>query len=224
MAATLATDGSTWSSTTSTPTTRARRLPAPAYSGNPTTTATATADTAPATSKEISGASAPAQFHSTGRSPPSPPGHPQLPQPVGQPHQVAPERALAALGVAADPYPLGSARGRPDRLSRRRKLHARHDRHRRGPEDGSAPAVEPPRLFAYRWARHPDTPVTEGTATRVEFSLTPEGNRTRLRVAESGFTSTDAVKVDQQRHAEANSQGWLQVLDSLQRYAEQRTA
>src|SRR6266516_7379767 len=66
MAATLATDGSTWSSTTSTPTTRARRLPAPAYSANPTTTATATADTAPATSKETSGASAPAQFHSTG--------------------------------------------------------------------------------------------------------------------------------------------------------------
>src|SRR6266702_2198083 len=66
MAATLATDGSTWSSTTSTPTTRARRLPAPAYSANPTTTATATADTVPATSKETSGASAPAQFHSTG--------------------------------------------------------------------------------------------------------------------------------------------------------------
>jgi uncharacterized protein YndB with AHSA1/START domain len=83
--------------------------------------------------------------------------------------------------------------------------------------------VEPPRRFAYRWARHPDTPVTEGTATRVEFTLTPEGNRTRLRVAESGFTGTDAVKVDQQRHAEANSQGWLQVLDSLRRYTEQRT-
>ncbi len=66
--------------------------------------------------------------------------------------------------------------------------------------------------------------MTEGTATRVEFSLTPEGNRTRLRVAESGFTSTDAVKVDQQRHAEANSQGWLQVLDNLRRYGEQRAA
>jgi uncharacterized protein YndB with AHSA1/START domain len=84
--------------------------------------------------------------------------------------------------------------------------------------------VEPPRLFAYRWARHPDTPVTEGTATRVEFTLTPEGNGTRLRVAESGFTKTDAVKVDQERHAQANSQGWLQVLDSLRRYAEQRAA
>lgn len=83
--------------------------------------------------------------------------------------------------------------------------------------------VEPPRRFAYRWARHPDTPVTEGTATLVEFTLTPEGNGTRVRVVESGFARTDAVKVDQQRHADSNSQGWLQVLDSLRRYAEQPT-
>ncbi len=84
--------------------------------------------------------------------------------------------------------------------------------------------VEPPRRFAYRWARHPETPVTESTTTLVEFTLTPEADGTRLHVAESGFTGTDAVKVDQARHAEANSQGWLQVLDSLRRYAEQRTA
>jgi uncharacterized protein YndB with AHSA1/START domain len=84
--------------------------------------------------------------------------------------------------------------------------------------------VEPPRRFAYRWARHPDTPVTQGTATLVEFTLIPEGNGTRVRVVESGFTSTDAVKVDQQRHAEANREGWRQVLDSLRRYGEQRAA
>ena len=84
--------------------------------------------------------------------------------------------------------------------------------------------VEPPHRLTYRWARHPDTPVTEGTATLVEFTLTPEGKGTRVRVVESGFTRTDAVKVDQQRHAEANSQGWLQVLDSLQRFVEQPTA
>jgi uncharacterized protein YndB with AHSA1/START domain len=84
--------------------------------------------------------------------------------------------------------------------------------------------VEPPRLFAYRWARHPDTPVSDGTATRVEFTLTPQGDGTRVRVAESGFASTDAVKVDQARHADSNSHGWLTVLGSLQRYVEQRTA
>lgn len=84
--------------------------------------------------------------------------------------------------------------------------------------------VEPPRRFAFRWARHPDTPVAEGSATLVEFTLTPEGEGTRVRVVESGFASTDAVKVDQARHAEANSQGWRQVLDSLRRYGERHAA
>jgi uncharacterized protein YndB with AHSA1/START domain len=89
---------------------------------------------------------------------------------------------------------------------------------------GIVEQVEPPRRFAYRWARHPDTPVTDATATLVEFTLTPEGDGTRVRVAESGFTGTDALKVDQQRHAEANDQGWRQVLDNLRRYGEQRAA
>jgi uncharacterized protein YndB with AHSA1/START domain len=96
--------------------------------------------------------------------------------------------------------------------------------HEFGKIHGIVEKVEPPRLFAYRWARHPDTPVTEGTATLVEFTLAPEGDGTRVRVVESGFSTTDAVKVDQARHAEANSQGWLQVLGSLRRYVEQHAA
>lgn len=84
--------------------------------------------------------------------------------------------------------------------------------------------VEPPRRFAYRWARHPDTPVSEATATLVEFTLTSVGDGTRVRLVESGFGGTDALKVDQARHAEANSQGWRQVLDNLRRYGEQRAA
>jgi uncharacterized protein YndB with AHSA1/START domain len=84
--------------------------------------------------------------------------------------------------------------------------------------------VDPPRRFSYRWARHPDTPVAEGTATLVEFTLTPDGGSTRVRLVESGFASTDAVKVDQARHAEANSQGWLHALGSLKQYTEQLAA
>src|SRR5260370_27493508 len=66
MAASPARDGSKLSSMTSTPPTRRRSPSPPAYSGNPTPTATATADTAPGISKETSGASALAQFHSMG--------------------------------------------------------------------------------------------------------------------------------------------------------------
>lgn len=93
-----------------------------------------------------------------------------------------------------------------------------------GKFQGVVERVDPPRVFSYRWARHPDTPVAEGTATLVEFTLTPEGDGTRVRVVETGFASTDAVRVDQERHAEANSQGWLQVLDTVRRYAEQTVA
>jgi uncharacterized protein YndB with AHSA1/START domain len=95
--------------------------------------------------------------------------------------------------------------------------------HEFGKVQGVVETVEPPRVFSYRWARHPDTPVTEGTATLVEFTLIPEGGGTRVRLVESGFGGTDAVKIDQQRHADSNNQGWLQVLDSLRQYAE-RTA
>jgi uncharacterized protein YndB with AHSA1/START domain len=93
-----------------------------------------------------------------------------------------------------------------------------------GKFQGIVETVDPPRVFSYRWARHPDTPVAEGTATLVEFTLTPEGDGTRVRVVETGFAGTDAVKVDQERHAEANSQGWLQVLDTLRQYAERTAA
>jgi uncharacterized protein YndB with AHSA1/START domain len=84
--------------------------------------------------------------------------------------------------------------------------------------------VEPPRRFAYRWARHPDTPLSEASATLVEFTLTPAGDGTRVQLVESGFSGTDALKVDQARHAEANSQGWRQVLENLRRYGERRAA
>jgi uncharacterized protein YndB with AHSA1/START domain len=69
-----------------------------------------------------------------------------------------------------------------------------------------------------------DTPVSEATATLVEFTLSPAGDGTRVQLVESGFSGTDALKVDQARHAEANSQGWRQMLDNLRRYGERRAA
>src|SRR6266699_5643469 len=108
MAATSAADGSTWSSMTSTPTTRGRSPPAPAYSGNPTTTATATADTVPATSRETSGASAPAQFHSTGAG--RPPGDAA--------HQIDPicmTQLMSAGGILLARADI-TCRGRPQAL------------------------------------------------------------------------------------------------------------
>src|SRR5687767_5181280 len=56
--------------------------------------------------------------------------------------------------------------------------------------------VEPPRRFAYRWFHysHADDggEHTPANSTLVEFTLTPEGRATRLRVVESGFAGLGA--------------------------------
>jgi uncharacterized protein YndB with AHSA1/START domain len=75
-------------------------------------------------------------------------------------------------------------------------------------------AVEPPRRFAYRWTAHhaaAEEP-TEGNSTLVEFTLTPEGDGTRLRVVESGFASLAIADDERKRNYDDNVGGWKQVL------------
>ena len=65
-------------------------------------------------------------------------------------------------------------------------------------------SVEPERLFSYRWASSQNTGVIElgdGNSTLVEFSLSPEGDDTRLRVVESGFSGLDFAPDEQARRA-----------------------
>ncbi|MFC9328431.1 SRPBCC domain-containing protein, partial [Kitasatospora sp. NPDC057015] len=62
----------------------------------------------------------------------------------------------------------------------------------RNPEHGEFPVsvvkVEPPLYVAYRWApASPGQELTEGNSTLVEFTLSAEGDKTRLTVVESGF-------------------------------------
>jgi uncharacterized protein YndB with AHSA1/START domain len=144
------------------------------------------------------------------------------------------DRIEREIVVAAPPERLWEILTRPEHIARWFMMESQVDlrpggtmvltSEEFGKFQGVVETVDPPHVFSYRWARHPDIPVAEGTATLVEFTLTPEGDGTRLRVVETGFASTDAVRVDQERHAEANSQGWLQVLDTLRRYAEQTAA
>lgn len=68
--------------------------------------------------------------------------------------------------------------------------------------------VEPPTLFAFRWMREHDVPFDpDGVQTLVEFSLTPDGGGTRLRLVESGFV--------QDEHRQENSGGWDAELADL---------
>ena len=79
--------------------------------------------------------------------------------------------------------------------------------------------VEPPRFFSYRWARPADTPPAAGNSTLVEFSLTAEGEGTRLRVVESGFASLAVPEDEKTQHLADNTEGWTIELGHLRDYA-----
>ncbi len=78
--------------------------------------------------------------------------------------------------------------------------------------------VEPRRLFSYRGARSADEEPRAGNSTLVEFTLSPEGDGTRLRVVESGFSGLDGTAEEQAEYAEGNTEGWTLELDELRAY------
>jgi uncharacterized protein YndB with AHSA1/START domain len=83
--------------------------------------------------------------------------------------------------------------------------------------------IEPPHFFSYRWASgYPGEVANDGNSTLVEFTLTPEGDGTRLRLVERGFAH-QVVPEGRLPHAsfESHSQGWSDVLPGLAHYAEQ---
>lgn len=85
--------------------------------------------------------------------------------------------------------------------------------------------VEPPTYLAYRWASaFPGAEPREGNSTLVEFTLTPEGERTRLRVVESGFAALAGSEEVRGRSLKDNTQGWPLELDALKKRAEQPAA
>src|SRR5918997_1225404 len=91
-----------------------------------------------------------------------------------------------------------------------------------GANHGRVVAVEPRTRFAYRWAPFKDPggeePV-EGNSTLVEFTLTPEGDGTRLRVVESGFASLATSDEQRAKNHDGNTGGWRAELDELRDYA-----
>lgn len=96
-----------------------------------------------------------------------------------------------------------------------------------GTTRGRVVAVEPHTRFVYRWAPFKDpggTEPGEGNSTEVEFTLRPEGEGTRLHVAETGFAALNAS--DEQRAANfaGNTRGWKLETEELRDYAEKVAA
>lgn len=76
--------------------------------------------------------------------------------------------------------------------------------------------VEPPTYVAYRWvSAFPGEEMRDDNSTLVEFTLTPEGGKTRLRVVESGFAVLAGSEDLRRKAVEDNTGGWPQVLDAF---------
>ncbi|MFJ1705883.1 SRPBCC domain-containing protein [Kitasatospora sp. NPDC088346] len=85
--------------------------------------------------------------------------------------------------------------------------------------------VEAPTYLAYRWASaFPGEELRADNSTLVEFTLTPEGEWTRLRVVESGFAALAGSEELRTKAVEDNTGGWPQVLGALRTRAEQAPA
>jgi uncharacterized protein YndB with AHSA1/START domain len=89
-------------------------------------------------------------------------------------------------------------------------------------EHGVFPTVierfEPERVFAWRWAHAAGEQPRPGNSTLVEFTLTAEGNGTRLRVVESGFRALELTADERAKCVADNTQGWREELDELRAY------
>jgi uncharacterized protein YndB with AHSA1/START domain len=85
--------------------------------------------------------------------------------------------------------------------------------------------VEPPTYLAYRWASaFPGEELRADNSTLVEFTLTLEGDQTRLRVVESGFAALAGSPEHRRKAVQDNSGGWPLELGALKTRAEQSSA
>ena len=83
---------------------------------------------------------------------------------------------------------------------------------------GIVERVEPPHVFVWRGALLGHSEVRDGNSTRVEFTLTAEGDGTRVRVVESGFGTLDLPEEERAKQAEGNTEGWRIKMDELRDY------
>ena len=88
-------------------------------------------------------------------------------------------------------------------------------------ERGIVEKVEPPHYFSYRWIRGAEAEAREDNSTLVEFTLTVDGEGTRLRVVETGFSKLDWPEDERREDAESHREGWEHELGELREYVQE---
>ena len=86
-------------------------------------------------------------------------------------------------------------------------------------EQGGGPvvveAVEPPTRFTFRWNHPAGEDPTPSNSLLVEFTLTPEGEHTRLRVTEGALSTLERPDIDNAKYADEHTHGWGVFLERL---------
>jgi len=80
-------------------------------------------------------------------------------------------------------------------------------------------AVEPPHRLTYRWVHSVDEDPRPGNSTLVEFTLSEEGTKTRLRVVETGIQLMSWPEAEKEEFADSHGKGWARHLKRLGDYA-----
>jgi uncharacterized protein YndB with AHSA1/START domain len=82
----------------------------------------------------------------------------------------------------------------------------------------SVETVEPPHTFSFRWLHPEGVEAREGNSLLVEFTLVPEGERTRLRVVETGLVAYGMPDEQKATYADEHGKGWEVHLAALRTY------
>src|ERR1019366_6838269 len=78
-------------------------------------------------------------------------------------------------------------------------------------------AVDPPRLFSFRWGHPEGEAPVPGNSFLVEFTLSAEASdRTRLRVVESGLDVIGWPEDEKSRYVDDHRRGWATNLGRLE--------
>ncbi|MEV4313114.1 SRPBCC domain-containing protein [Actinocrispum sp. NPDC049592] len=76
--------------------------------------------------------------------------------------------------------------------------------------------VDRPRYVAFRWvSAFQGEELREDNSTLVEFTLTTEGDMTRLRVVESGFEALPTTEDNRANVIKDHTEGWAQCFDQV---------
>jgi len=130
------------------------------------------------------------------------------------------ERVWAVL---TEPQHVGAwfGQGKPVPVDLRPGGTMQLDHGRHGVYPATIVDVQPPRRFSYRWASaYPGEQATPENATLVEFTLSEEDGRTRLRLVELGFNAATAPADKPDASFESHSGGWTEVIKNLREYIE----